>query len=575
MLIQRKINLRLSDSVRNILHKSTTRKVTIFKSKSGLDSARREGFLVHSEYDPLREAIKIVDSMNLSPDNEYVFVVLGVGLGYIVDVLGEKFLNSTVIPVELDDDLALAFISRGYDFVVTRHNKNEIFTIFNFIDFLTVKDVKIVEFFGSYRFHKDEYNSLSKEILEVIKSKFSDLITKVNFDKLWIKNAILNLPKIISCGSITRDIFDTYYGSIRGKPAVVFGAGYSGCRLLEVLKDFRSKYVLYTVDTALSTLMSSGIMPDFVFSLDSQLSNLKDFYGTDTSNLTLIADVVVSPGITYNHTGNLFFSKTSHIEVIDKKNYEFSNEFVLYLEKNLNYTFLGLESGGSVSTNLLHLSMLMESSHIFLIGIDLGYPYLVSHLPGSPHHQWFVSSSSFLNTTETHFFDVIFRDFIELRGVSSEKCVSHKIMEVYKTWFESIAKTADISRVVNISDGVFLEGFNNIPVIEAERYLRSFFQSRKEIIFPSKFTLEKPNMSTGKLKTSLVSLTDVLESLRDDLSLENISGCIKHYPFVLNIFSKSLFPFFRGTKNFEEVIPDLERDISYFQKLLKFVIRTF
>jgi hypothetical protein len=566
-------NLSLSSGVIQKLRQSASLKnLEIVESKIGVKAIKKNGIAIHSLYDPIKEARTIVDSLNLQRDNIYLFIVLGVGLGYHVEILKNEFPNSIVLPIELDDDIALNYVSNVGRFLITNYNINDIYTILNFVDFMQVRDVKFVIFPGSYRLNTERYKSISEDIHSIVKAKFSDLLTRVNFDKLWIKNIFLNLPNLVRFGSLSENELKNDFSYLFNKPFVVLGAGYSAWLLFDVLKKYRDKFVLGVVDTALKTTLSQGIIPDIVFSLDSQLANIKDFFGVETKGLTLISDITVSPELIRNFKGNIFLSKTSHIEVIGNVVFEMTNSAISWIEELSEYRLLGLESGGSVSTNLFHLSLLLGANPSIMVGVDLGFPYLFSHLPGSPNHEYFTIHSDYFSTSDTKSCHSILKDYIYLEGIKDEKCITHKIMETYKLWFDSASDTSNLENVFNISDGVKLKGIKNLSTEEGRRFLESLFSSKPSI------NNQRVVASTNKPKLNVKNLLKGVKELKsdiDDLSsseitFNHINDMMDKYPFILNLVSKPLFGYFRGQKEFEECKASVRDEFKYFSRILMY-----
>ena len=567
-------NLSLSSSaVQKLRQSASLKNLEIVESKNGVKTIKKNGVAIHSLYNPIKEAKTIVESLKLQGSNIYLFIVLGVGLGYHVEILKNEFPNSIILPVELDDDIALNYASSVGGFLITNYNTNDIYTILNFIDFMQVRDVKFVILPGSYRLNAERYKSISEDIHNVVKAKFSDLLTRVNFDKLWIKNIFLNLPNLVRFGSLSENELKSDFNYLLNKPFVVLGAGYSVWLLFDVLKKYRDKFVLGVVDTALKTTLSQGVIPDIVFSLDSQLANIKDFFGVETKGLTLISDITVSPELIRNFKGNIFLSKTSHIEVIGNVIFEMTNSAISWIEELAEYKLLGLESGGSVSTNLFHLSLLLGANPSIMVGVDLGFPYLFSHIPGSPNHEYFSIHSDYFSTSDTKSCHSILKDYIYLEGIKDGKCITHKIMETYKLWFDSASDTSNLENVFNISDGVKLKGIKNLSTEEGRRFFESLFSSKPSI------TNQRIVASTNKPKVNIKSLLKGVKELKSDIddllssreiTFNDVSNMMDKYPFVLNLVSKSLFGYFRGQKEFEECKASVRDEFEYFSKILKF-----
>lgn len=562
-------NLRLSEHLKSKIRSlGSLKKLEFITSKSGNKTIRKNGILIHSAYDPVREAENLVKQLPLEKGNRYIFVLLGLGLGYHLEILKREFPESVFIPVELDEDILVAFLQNRNDFVITRYNKNDIYSILNFVDFALIKDVKFIQLPSLYRMYRSEYDEIGNEIARVVKAKFTDLLTRINFDKLWVKNVLLNIPNILKYGSLSEDTQREFILGVRDKPFVIVGAGYSGLLLFDLIKKHRSKFILCAVDTVLKSLLSFGITPDIVFSLDSQIANIRDFFGIKTEGLTLLADVVVSPELIRNFRGRVLITKTSHIEVIGGIKFEITNSVVSWVEETLEYRLLGLESGGSVITNLFHLSLLLGANPIIMIGVDLGFPYLVSHVVGTPSNEHFVLKGNVFSTSDTLSTNYVLKDYIKAESVNGEKCITHKIMETYKLWFDSASDTSNLNNVYNISDGVKLRGIKNLPTSDGREFFDSFFSNKPSISIK---TIEPKSVEidTRRILRNFSLLSEDLEFLIKDFSQDKFNQMISQYPFLSNVLSKTLFPVYRGQKSLEDVIDEIKKDLGYLINILK------
>ena len=106
-----------------------------------------------------------------------------------------------------------------------------------------------------------------------------------NLDSIWGKPSLYKLATIF-----------------QGAPAMVIGAGPSLESVLPLIHKYRDKFVLYSSNSALKTLLSCGITPQFVVGLElrdettcfSGLSTLEQVYGIFSSCACLIFWFILS-----------------------------------------------------------------------------------------------------------------------------------------------------------------------------------------------------------------------------------------------------------------------------------------
>jgi hypothetical protein len=114
------------------------------------------------------------------------------------------------------------------------------------------------------------------EVLSEIKSLFQatqmEMGTQSAFSRKFYSNIIDNWQNILT----TPGIHDLK-NKLTGKPALIVSAGPSLDKNIALLKNAVGKALIVSVDTALTPLMEAGIRPDFVLSIDPDISTNNAF----------------------------------------------------------------------------------------------------------------------------------------------------------------------------------------------------------------------------------------------------------------------------------------------------------
>ncbi|MBN2444191.1 MAG: DUF115 domain-containing protein [Spirochaetales bacterium] len=385
-----------------------------------------KGKYLYSSMQPESLVNKRVERLQLS-EKTLVFIP-SLGLGYGINSLLEKLpLSSHIIVVEADQAL-FHFAAHQKKVPIPSHKKvtlvrtesiHELINLVAALGFRKFRKVSMCILSGGFHFFKQLYeemfHSLEKEIQQYWKNK----MTFIHMAPLWIKNIFLNLPVIHdACDSSTLKT---------DMPVVVAGAGPSLEESIAIIKKVRNKVILLVVDTAFPFfyhLWEHGeikLLPDFVFILESQIVNLKDFVSCKNPGIPCICDITSHPGVMRLFTDKkyLFASRFSDIKLFDR------------LEKSglLPMQFPAL---GSVGVAALYAALHLTSGPIFVTGLDFGYSEHMTHCRGTAHYHYFESLSSRLTPLESLVSSAIAaRPLVRKKGKQDKIVLTDLILSTY------------------------------------------------------------------------------------------------------------------------------------------------
>lgn len=124
--------------------------------------------------------------------------------------------------------------------------------------------------------------------------------TEMKFAIDWIVEPLLNLKNIDRSIHI-RDLKNKF----AGEKAVLIAAGPSMKQNLSLIRELQSSAYLFAVGSALRVLLTNGISPDFVMSIDSSDTNYQAHFQDLNYEGTLIFETKSNSKIQNNHKGNL------------------------------------------------------------------------------------------------------------------------------------------------------------------------------------------------------------------------------------------------------------------------------
>lgn len=338
------------------------------ETRDNHETIKINGYYVHSKYKPIDEALHFAEK-NYHP--HHLHIILGYGLGYIVEALIKKFsFNEPILLVDpLLDQNILKLHSHDYDRLYYMP-LNSIEAIEKLADQLGSYTTNIV-FIASINYDHI-FPLISKEInlfTEELKYKqLTNINTSNYFAMQWQINYMINLQKIENDNSL-RILYKHY-----DVPIVVAASGPSLTKQLNFLREYREKIILICAGSTINALIAAEIEPDYVISVDGGEGNEKQFSSVHLAKAQLI------------------YEPMTHYSVrkrFEKKSFVFTPTvrpgLKNHLERTLKREFPSISGGGSVAHFALSVAKYITKGPICLIGQDLAYTNNQSHADGSKY----------------------------------------------------------------------------------------------------------------------------------------------------------------------------------------------
>lgn len=316
------------------------------------------GIYLHSEENPLAESQQICQkALN---ENKNIHIIYGLGLGYLFQLMA-KHSDSTILVYEPNlDILYSSFTLVDFSQELSKENIYIFDNLDNLLNFLSIntRQNTTVDILAlpSYR---EIYKEVFDEEVKKIELAYGSVLLDYGYKKKRLYASTIamleNIPTLLKETPVNK--FENIY---EGETAIVVSAGPTLGENIETLKKYQDKAIIFSVGTALKTLVENGIKPDFLCMIES-FDCTKQVKDIDLSDINLI----VEP---YTH-GN--------IHSLDVKN------VLLHLSSNMpssqyfaDITGLSTEgylAQGTVSYMALNTAVKMGFSKIVLVGQDLAY----------------------------------------------------------------------------------------------------------------------------------------------------------------------------------------------------------
>ena len=399
----------------------------IVKAKNGSLTAKDAGMLLHSSYNPEREAEQIVSKVEEGKDGAGIF--LGFGLGYSLNAFCQKFPSRPLILVEPDlSYLLFSFthfdwskIFSHKDFIITTGaNESEIVAL---IEHFGIEQCQIFANIAQTAHAKPFFDSVSALIKRNIQKAKINQKTMEKFSALWLKNSVRNLCSFASSEGISR-YKNAALTAESSFPSIILAAGPSLSDILPHLSELKKRAILICVDTALRACLATGVEPDFIVITDPQYWAYKHIAGLKAPSSVLIAESAVYPS-------SLRFSCKEILMT--------SSLFPLGKYFETAFTKKGdIGAGGSVSTSAWDFARQIGSKEIFFAGLDLGFSSKNTHVKGSTAEENAHINSNRIDSVEKMSVASLYSaNPFKAKDYLSRDILTDDKMQMFAWWFES------------------------------------------------------------------------------------------------------------------------------------------
>lgn len=432
--------------------------VSLFTGKTGYYTATKridgQDILLHSAYDPLGEASRLIVGEDVA--SYQAIFVFGLGLGYhLIELLDRTPPSSLIFVIETDWDIVKAAM-QVIDFaeilatgrVVLAFGKpSEIRVILDGLFvmgevMLKLQRMGFLYFTPKYRAELPVIQEIRRLVLETLQYHRHGLGLDLGWSVQGLTNLVEHIPYLSRTPSIYQ-ISNTWH-----KPVVIVLAGPSLTKNIAVLKNWQDRVTIFCVNTVFNKLLDYGIIPDATFSVDRTPLIPEQHYKRDEpipESIVFVANPIVDP-----RSVGLF---KHHLFVYGGGEY-FEHE----LADALGSTVVSM--GLSVTHFAFILARQIGAPAIILIGQDLALSEEGrTHSAGSVYDEVKVDVE-----TESQ--------VIYLEGYDGEKVPSLVTWRMFRDWYEIYLERFP-SLVINSTEGgAKIKGTVQLTLQEAmEKYV--------------------------------------------------------------------------------------------------------
>ena len=421
------------NSLQNVLSQANPRKgcqYNLERTASGQPTMGVEEngkrYYISGNNNPYRDAHLFLEA-NVEEDKSQ-YVMLGAGLLYEAQVMLEERPDIELVVVEEDPYLlSMAFRCRDLrELLVNERFKLVVDSYMHFIGNLQEEAVVLIHKPSLRHIRMEaERETLEEFYVKKMTSKEQQGLLEWNFRKNIIRN-----ENVVTSQCCKKDF--------QGKTVFLVAGGPSLDHGIEVLR-YRSKDdIILCVGTSAKRLLEADIVPDYVIISDggeqiaSQLAGLEEYPSIKLLYLC-----------TANAKAVALFQGGKY--AVFQKGYD---EAEAYAERKKIEL---VTTGGSVSTTAMDLCIRYGCSRMVCLGLDLAYTNNQSHATGT------LSEIATNSKGGTYL----------VKSVDGKKVATIPSLNMFRKWIEQRIMNEQQVEFINISDGAYIDGMNNIATEKA------------------------------------------------------------------------------------------------------------
>jgi len=348
----------------------------VVKAKNNQDTLKvkleESELFVHSSYHPEREAQQILKKdLKQDFDSDTHVVFFGLGLGYHVSQFTKKYQQNAYSIIEP----SLEIFNVALDIIQLEETFNENLKNLFIGDMYSVKQmvnqiykesatrVEIVILPAYKQLFSELLGEFLLESKNKIRQKRTELATNYNFQFNWIENSIKNHKHVLNTPNILDDNFKEMF---KDKPVIIVSAGPSLSDDIESLRYIKQNNLAYifSVGSAINTLVTYDVIPDAVFSYDPGDKNhlvFEKMIDQDKDMIPLVYGSSVGHQLLENYRGPKYHFITSQ---------DYTSRLIFGDQININNLIV---DSPSIAVTTFQIVNKLGMTPIIFSGQNLGY----------------------------------------------------------------------------------------------------------------------------------------------------------------------------------------------------------
>ena len=380
-----------------------------------------------------------------------VLVVIGLGMGYLLDALEETTLPTRVLALEPLPGVARAMLARrdwtnwltsgrlmllvGPDF----SGAAEAWSLFARPE--CTKGVIMAPLIG--REFPQAAARAKDKVRQILAGAQANEDARQKFAGRYLLQSLANLAVIGREGNVA-----SLDGLFRGRPALVVGAGPSLDDNLPALAALQERAVIIGVDTTLRPLIAGGVRPHIIVAVDPAPLNAQHLTGVEgLTDIWLAAEVSLHPSVFGGFAGRTFVFKVSNHEPWPWLR-------TAGCDRGL------LRTWGSVVTPAFDLALRMGCDPIIFAGLDLSYPVRRPYCANTVFDQTWSEAIALYGCTREQLVDDYFKRVGDLQraDLTGAPVLTSPHLVSFRDWLVEQTASDTSRRFINATGAGILHG---------------------------------------------------------------------------------------------------------------------
>jgi len=441
-------------------------------AKNGEVTASDNGKLLHSAYNPSREAHNSVFIPEVQEKSSIVFY--GMGIGYHLVEAAKLILQNSnkkkLIVVEPNLEYFLASLQlidwteifKVEKLVLAINCPAE--SVLPLIEDTTTINTTLQGVSDAFYFDIASFTQNNQQYFECVKTIISrnkhkneiNAATTKKFGKLWSNNCKKNAKYTNQL-----EFINIYKNKFIDIPFVIVAAGPTLQKnLINLKKIYESKksknkeVIIVCVETALKILLKNKINPDFIILTDPQFWAYRHIAGAQAPESVLITELSTYPSVFRFNCKKIVLCAS-----------QFPNGKEIEQKAGFSTEQIGdLGSGGSVASCCWNFAVFAGAKQIYLMGLDLSFPGGQTHIKGSSAEQTWHTKSNRLANSDKFTTELLHNANVSLgTNYNNAPVLTDSRMKMFAWWFESrLASLPQIKTYTFSKEGLKIPGIEYI-----------------------------------------------------------------------------------------------------------------
>lgn len=490
----------------------------------------KKSTLLHSRYDPIKEAQRSTEHINL--DNVINIIYLGFGAGFHIRALAGKIVKG----------IAVHIIEQNISILRAAFEANDLHDILNndsiylhcgvpanlvkehfdsYILNLALhqfygSDVLFLEYAQSVQTAPEYYRTIRSTLEEMLGIYMILIKTNCEYSNLYYEQMLGNIRELATQPGVT-ELIDIW----KGKPVICVAAGPSLDKSIPLLKKARGKALIIAADTAYHIMSRQNVFPDIVCMIDFHKWNkwlYRDVVYPKDKEVLLVCDPKVSNDVVAGFPYGKFI-------------YDDSSTMMRWLSE-----FCGAKGVLPRPMSVAHLSFnlarAMGADPIILFSHDMAFTHGTTYASGSAYEEFWMSEINRFFTMEMKEQMLIEeerkRGAVWVSAIGGGKVLTSPALLGYLRELESQIRKTE-SRVIDASSGALKQG---TTVMSPEEVVKEFCAENQPV----------SEVLTGAVKAGKKEITPELKNAIREMSekMDKISAAFRENADVIRNVQKQL-----------------------------------